>query len=222
MSKPSTTYFTEDTEKYIVEYNNSKDTLERERIFKEHIYHPFYKLAENIIHTFKFYYIDTETIENLKYEIISVLVEEKIHKFDPTVGAKAYSYFGTIVKRWLINYNNKNYKEIKRMESFQLSEESYELDEVFNKIDLSSFMDRWIERMYEQLEDIFPKTQERRIADAVLTVFKSRQELEFFKKKALFLYIREITDCTTPLLTKVIAKLKEEFYTEYYNYLESN
>lgn len=222
MSKPSTTYFTEDTEKYIVEYNNSKDALERERIFKEHIYHPFYKLAENIIHTFKFYYIDTETIENLKYEIISVLVEEKIHKFDPTVGAKAYSYFGTIVKRWLINYNNKNYKEIKRMESFQLSEESYELDEVFNKIDLSSFMDRWIERMYEQLEDMFPKTQERRIADAVLTVFKSRQELEFFKKKALFLYIREITDCTTPLLTKVIAKLKEEFYTEYYNYLESN
>ena len=39
-----------------------------------------------------------------------MLLEEKIMKFDSTHGAKAYSYFGTIVKRWLINYNNKNYK----------------------------------------------------------------------------------------------------------------
>ena len=40
-----------------------------------------------------------------------MLLEEKIMKFDALNGAKAYSYFGTIVKRWLINYNNKNYKK---------------------------------------------------------------------------------------------------------------
>ena len=106
--KSQANYFTKETEDYIVLYNNSDDIEYKNRIFTKHIYLPFYKLAENIIHTFKFYYTDVDQIEDLKHEIVSVLLEEKISKFDPTRGAKAYSYFGTIVKRWLINYNNKN------------------------------------------------------------------------------------------------------------------
>ena len=111
-------YFTKETEEYIVKFNNSEDQEYRSKIFTEHIYFPFYKLAENIIHTFKFYYTDVDKIEDLKHEIVSILYEEKIMKFDPTNGAKAYSYFGTIVKRWLINYNNKNYKKLKQIGSF--------------------------------------------------------------------------------------------------------
>ena len=209
-------YFSKETEEYIVLYNKSENQKEKEKIFTDHIYKPFYKLAENIIHTFKFYYIDSETVENLKYEIVSVLLEEKIHKFNADHGAKAYSYFGTIVKRWLINYNYKNYKRLKRSESFDPSEESYELeDSQKHEIDLSKFMDMWVRETYIKLEDLFPKESERKIADAVLTIFKSRNDLELFRKKALFLYIREITDCSTPLLTKVISKLKIGFYEKY-------
>ena len=124
--KSKANYFTKETEDYIVKYNNSTDSDYRAKIFTDHIYLPFYKLAENIIHTFKFYYTDVERIEDLKHEIVSVLLEEKIMKFDPTNGAKAYSYFGTIVKRWLINYNNKNYKRLKQIGSFTEMEESYE------------------------------------------------------------------------------------------------
>jgi hypothetical protein len=124
-TKAKSNYFTKETEEYIVIYNNSEDPVLRARVFTDHIYMPFYKLAENIIHTFKFYYTDVEHIEDLKHEIVSVLLEEKIMKFDPTNGAKAYSYFGTIVKRWLINYNNKNYKKLKQIGSFSDVEESY-------------------------------------------------------------------------------------------------
>ena len=88
-------YFTKETEEYIKKYNVSTDQEYRNKIFTDHIYIPFYKLAENIIHTFKFYYTDVDKIEDLKHEIVSVLLEEKIMKFDPTNGAKAYSYFGT-------------------------------------------------------------------------------------------------------------------------------
>ena len=55
-----------------------------------------------------------------------MLLEEKIMKFDPTNGAKAYSYFGTIVKRWLINYNNKNYKNLKKIGTFDEMQDGYE------------------------------------------------------------------------------------------------
>jgi len=214
-------YFTSETEEYIVKYNNSEDSDYRAKIFTDHIYLPFYKLAENIIHTFKFYYTDVEQIEDLKHEIVTVLLEEKIMKFDPTNGAKAYSYFGTIVKRWLINYNNKNYKRLKQMQSFSGIESSYEHDtddvDTTGKITLSAFIDAWVDTMYEQIDLLFEKESELKIADAVLTIFKTRNDLDIFKKKALYIYIREMTDCETPHLTKVISRLKEEFYDRYQN-----
>lgn len=211
-------YFTKETEEYIVKFNESTDQTYRQKIFTEHIYFPFYKLAENIIHTFKFYYTDVDKIEDLKHEIVSVLYEEKIMKFDPTNGAKAYSYFGTIVKRWLINYNNKNYKKLKQIGSWDDVEDGYmpnvnENDDI--GITLAQFMDKWITETYEILEEIFKKESELHIADAVLTIFRTRNDLEIFKKKALYIYIREITDCDTPSLTRVITKLKLDFQEKY-------
>jgi len=103
-------YFTKETEAAIVKYNNSSDSDERSKIYERHIHWPFYKLTENIIHTFKFYHTEVENLEDLQHEIMTFLLD-KIHLFDPAKGAKAYSYFGTIVKRWLIVYNQKNYKK---------------------------------------------------------------------------------------------------------------
>ena len=218
--KSKANYFTKETEEYIVKYNESKDPDYRAKIFTDHIYLPFYKLAENIIHTFKFYYTDVEKIEDLKHELVSILLEEKIMKFDPTNGAKAYSYFGTIVKRWLINYNNKNYKRLKQIGSFTEMEESYEGGKQYvndYQVTLSQFIDTWSESVYESLDDLFLKENEKVIADAVLTLFRTRHDIEIFKKKALYIYIREMTDCETPHLTRVISILKEDFKKKYQN-----
>jgi hypothetical protein len=218
--KAKANYFTKETEEYIVKYNTSVDQDYRNSIFTDHIYLPFYKLAENIIHTFKFYYTDVDKIEDLKHEIVSVLLEEKIMKFDPTNGAKAYSYFGTIVKRWLINYNNKNYKKLKQIGSFSDVEDGYmpgtigDLDNDTG-ITLAKFIDGWVLECYDNLEEMFKKPQEIHIADAVLTLFRTRNDLEIFKKKALYIYIREMTDCDTPNLTRVITKLKLDFKDKY-------
>jgi len=216
--KSKANYFTTETEEYIKKYNQSEDQEYRNKIFTDHIYLPFYKLAENIIHTFKFYYTDVDKIEDLKHEIVSVLLEQKIMKFDPDNGAKAYSYFGTIVKRWLINYNNKNYKKLKQIGSFDDMEESYNPDnnvESEGSITLSNFIDEWIIQVDSNLEEILPREEEQRIGDAVLTLFKTRGDLDIFKKKALYIYIREMTDCDTPKLTRVISTLKADFKEKY-------
>ena len=222
--KSKANYFTKETEDYIVKYNTSTDDEYRAKIFTDHIYLPFYKLSENIIHTFKFYYTDVERIEDLKHELVSILLEDKIMKFDPTNGAKAYSYFGTIVKRWLINYNNKNYKKLLQNEStpdsFALNVPSYmivgdpELD-YEGAISLGTYIDIWVSQTYVKLDELFLKDSEKRIAVAILTIFKKRSDLEIFKKKALYIYIREMTDCETPQLTRVISTLKKNFYEGY-------
>jgi len=227
MAKPQNKdnyYFTQETEDAIVRYNASSDPVFRDTVFKKEIYHPLYKLAENIIHTFKFYYLDVDSIEDLKLDVVSMLVEEKLHRFDATNGAKAFSYFQTIVKRWLINYNNRNYKKLKQVGSFEEMEDSYEVEglpDSERRIPLASIMNFFIESSYENIEELFPKEQDQKVADAILTLFKTRHDLEIFRKKALYIYIREMTDCETPTLTKVISKLKEEFYKVHKSYQDA-
>lgn len=208
-------YFTQQTEDAIVKYNNTLDPKIRADLFEKEIYNAFYKLAENIIHTFKFYYTDVTDIEDLKHTIVTVLLEEKISKFNPSIGAKAYSYFGTIVKRWLINYNNVNYKELKRLVDIDLidmdpidSEEYMES----SSVSLSEFFDFYVSTMYLQLDTLFFREQDKIIADAVLTLFQTRKDIQIIKKKALYLYIKEMVDCKTSDLTEVVKILKQEFY----------
>jgi DNA-directed RNA polymerase specialized sigma subunit len=135
--KKSKNYFTQETEDAIVLYNNTIDTDIRSKIYENKIHYAFFKLTENIIHTFKFYYTEVDNIEDLQHEIIIFLLS-KIHLFDPSRGAKAYSYFGTIVKRYLILNNKKNYK--KRIEVISMnghSEKDKErLESRFSKLGL--------------------------------------------------------------------------------------
>ncbi len=165
-----------------------------------------------------------ETIEELKHEVVCVLLE-KLHKYKQSEG-KAYSYFGTIVKRYLIVYNNNNYKKLKskgevaEIDTDQTitSELIKEKDEVIKVLD---FTDGYIKFIDDNLFELFPKTKEARVADAVLELFKKRERLDVISKKALYIYIREITEAPTPIITKVIKKLKSIYESQYGRYLET-
>src|SRR6056300_131604 len=103
----SNTYFTKDTENAIVKYNNTEDTGVKSKIYQEEIHYAFNRLVEAITHRFKFYHTEVDYLEQLHHEVETFLLS-KIHLFDPTKGAKAYSYFGTSKK---ISYNTE-YKEL--------------------------------------------------------------------------------------------------------------
>ena len=221
-AKKGVKYFTDDTEKWIVEYNSSTDPVYRAEIFTKHIYYPFYKLVENIIHRFKFYYTDVDNLEDLKHEVVTVLLEDKIMKFDASYGAKAYSYFGTIVKRWLINYNAQNYKKLTTNSSitnYDIVEENPKVYTDLNMMNLGNVMDRWVNDCNERLTEMFTKDSDLRIAEAVLTLFDKRDVIEVFRKKALYIYIREMTNCETANITSVISVMKSDFlkYKERYS-----
>ena len=103
-------YFNQTTENAIIRYNNTDDVGLKNIIYNEHISFAFDKLAENIIHTFKFYYFDVPS-EQVKHEVVSFLVMN-MHKFKEGKG-KAFSYFSIVAKNYLILHNNKNYKHYK-------------------------------------------------------------------------------------------------------------
>ena len=216
-------YFTQETEDAILEFLQTTDEIERNRIYNDKIRYAFYKLAENIIHTFKFYYTDINTIEELKHEVVTFLLE-KLHLYAQGKG-KAYSYFGTIAKRYLIIYNNNNYKKLqKHGEMDEIEEDKSFLDRTIREseddINLNLFIDLYVKYVDKYLYKLFPKPQDAKTADAVMELFRKRESLEIFNKKALYIYIREITDASTPQITKVTKKLntlRVKLYNEYYS-----
>ena len=222
--KKSGVYFTQETENAIVLYNTTLDSEIRSKIYQNEIHYAFFKLTENIIHTFKFYYTEVDNIEDLQHEVISFLLS-KIHLFNPEKGAKAYSYFGTIAKRYLIISNTKNYK--KRVDKAPIEElesderHSYNIDDTPINQKLTVFMDQYIDYCSKNLYTLFSKDGDAKIADAILELFRKRESIEIFNKKALYIYIREIIDAKTPKITKIANKLYDIFKEHYYFYLEN-
>jgi hypothetical protein len=218
-------YFTQETEDAIVLYNNTENPTLKSKIYEEKIHYAFFKLTQNIIHTFKFYHTEVEDLEHLQHEIIVFLLS-KIHLFNPNNGAKAYSYFGTIVKRWCILYNDKNYKsKIKKVAIAELEQDdsySYTLDSVSPQKDkLSHFIDQYVDYVTENIYDFFPKEFDAKIADAILELFRKRDQIDIFNKKALYIYIHEmIPDVKTPKITKIANVLYDIFKKNYLFYLD--
>jgi hypothetical protein len=222
--KVSKNYFTQETEDAIVLYNNNPDPVFRSQIYEDKIHYAFFKLTQNIIHTFKFYHTEVENLEHLQHEIIVFLLS-KIHLFDPSKGAKAYSYFGTIVKRWCILYNDKNYKsKIKKVSTDELLKDdthSYTIETSSVNENLSKFMDEYVEFVSLNIYEIFPKEYDAKIADAILELFRKRSSIDVFNKKALYIYIHEmIPEVKTPKITKIAGVLYKVFKNNYLFYLD--
>jgi len=225
--KPKTknNYFTEETEEAILEYRVSTDQAERNRIYNQRIHFGFYKLAENIIHTFKFYYTEVDKIEDLKYEVVSFLLQ-KLDLYNQSKG-KAYSYFGTIAKRYLIIYNQKNYKKLVNKIEIPNSEDD---DDNFRQAvtikdekdpDRVKIMEILVSELDAKLLNIFEKPEEIKVAYAILEIFRKRENIEIFNKKALFIYIKEMTDAQSNTITKVIKRIKILYLSILNKYIEN-
>ena len=219
--KPKTKqYFTKETEDAILLYNQLESEIERNKLYDEKIKYPFDKLVENIIHTFKFYHFDIP-YEDVKHEVIAFL-NEKIHKYtDPTKG-KAFSYFSIIAKNYLIIHNNSNYNKFKNTEQPEAIDDNRNvINEVMREEELDEkreFMDLFIKYMDENLNVFFKKQTDMAVADSVLELFRNRQNIENFNKKALYILIRDRTGVKTQYITRVINIMKEAYVEMYYNY----
>ena len=213
-------YFTKDTENAILLYNQLEDSHERNKLYDAQIKYPFDKLVENIIHTFKFYHFDVP-YEDVKHEVVAFL-NEKIHKYtDPTKG-KAFSYFSIIAKNYLIIHNNANYNKFKNTEQPEaIDNKRNVINEVMREEyvqEKSEFMDLFVKYMDDNLNSLFKKQSDIQVADSVLELFRNRQNIENFNKKALYIMIRDRTGVKTQYITRVVNTMKNAYAEMYYNY----
>ena len=215
-------YFTYITDKAIIAYNNEESWSKRNRVFKEFINYPMNKLVENIYHTFKFSYFDVP-YEDIKAEVVAFLVQ-KIDKFQEGKG-KAFSYFSIIAKNYLIITNNANYARMKARMGTEIIDDrrniSAEMAMSDHQESLRDFTNLWVDYYDTNLNNIFTNKRDIIVADTILELFRIRENIENFNKKALYILIRERTALKTQNITKVLNIMKRDYMKMYAVYCKS-
>ena len=203
-------YFNQDTENAIIRLNNETRPHMKERIYNEHIRTAFEKLAENIIHTFKFYYFDVPS-EDVKHEVVSFLYMN-IHKFTEGKG-KAFSYFSIVAKNYLILHNNNNYKRMKQHDGEDVMD--YKRDPIteLRSKEARTMKMEYIEQLAEywrhNLSTVFKRKKDLDVANAVVELIDMRENIDNFNKKTLYILIREMTGSNTQHITRVINVMRK-------------
>jgi hypothetical protein len=221
--KKSKNYFDVREEEAVKDYITAETQLEKEEIYNKFLKEPLDKMIESIIRRYKLYRKDME-YRDLHTDTHSFLMT-KVDKFKPAKNKKAYSYFGTITKRYLILKNKKNYQKLQdKGDLAEVDDDKKIKEETINSYysqdySITEFMSLYIAYVDKHLERLFPKEVDAKTADAILELFRKCESLDIFNKKALYIYIREMVDVDTPQITKIIKKLKViyvDLYNKYY------
>ena len=210
--KKSKMYFGQKTEDAIVQYNSMEPGCpKRDKLFTEKIYHPIRKIAENLIHTYKFYYFDGPTEEVIDEVVANMVINMKKYQQDK---GKAFSYFSVVAKNYLILNNNKNYKMGKIHDKLDVMDYNRDTNAEANRDDGVSFRLEVFKEMLDYWEDnfmtIFKKKKDIAVVDALLYLMKNNAGIENFNKKALYILIREMSGSNTQHITRVINVMKRK------------
>jgi hypothetical protein len=210
-------YFTKVHEEAIIAYTASTSNREKTKLYVEYIQPAFSEMVDKITYTYKF-----TTLPNIDVlrDDCKIWLTTILSKYDPNRGSKAFSYFSVITKNWFIHNVKKVSKQRKKEILFEnLSNEleqtymstvnNYEktrADREFWQL-LSEQVDVWIKTE----QNLNSKSNEMLVLRAIQELFREPKEIEILNKKAIYLYLRELTG----LKTKQIAVCLKKFRVRY-------
>lgn len=212
--KNNNIYFSAKHEEAIVKYAQTMDKKTREDLYRGLIEPVFDQMINKIVFTYKFNLLPN--IEDLKMECKGWLTTV-LNKFDPDKGSKAFSYFSVIIKNWFIHKVKRNTDKMKREQYFEdLKKESEEPELlVHNSYEEERNREEYWDNLYGELmdwqEDNDMKLNEKKVLQAVLILLENPDKIEIFNKKAIYLYIREITGLNTKQVASNLTMLKQKY-----------
>jgi len=206
-------YFTQVHEDAIVKYCSTEDLRAKEDLYMALIRPAFSQMVDKIVYTYRF--TNLPDIEDLREECKGWLVTI-LAKFDPNKGSKAFSYFSVVTKNWFIHKVKKNKKRLEREVSFEAVDYDLERDlmdkgESYQDKEVRKELIANLRKEMETWEVDFTKPAEKKVYDAVIVLFDSADEIEIFNKKAIYLYLREITGMNTKQVVTQLNKMRKKY-----------
>ena len=206
-------YFTQVHEDAIIEYNNSTDFKRKTELYETLIHPALDEMVDKIVYTYKFTSLPNiaELQQDCKVMLVTIL-----HKYDPSKGSKAFSYFSVITKNWFIHKVKQTTRRAKREVDYDSV--AKEIDEKHIQTHNPYFEKRQNEEfwtnLWKEIESWEPemmKENERKVYEAVKVLLQSIDQIDIYNKKAVYLYLRELTDLNTKQVVNQLNKMRKKY-----------
>ena len=212
-------YFDVREEMAVIRFLETDCPIERNKIYNEFLLKPLDKMISSIIRRYKLYRKDMN-YEEIHNDTHSFLMT-KIDKFKPAKEKKAYSYFGTICKNYLMGQIMKDQKETNRKVSY----EDISTD-IQNNPDLIYFIDneevsteeiikKFKVKLYENMNDKKITEQEQKLGRAISDLFENYKNMlpesnnNKFNKNVILFELREMTNLSTKEIRTCMKRYKK-------------
>jgi len=214
-------YFDIKEENAVKKFLLADSSEEKNKIYNEFLRGPLDKMISSIIRRYKLYRKDMDFVE-LHSDTHSFLMT-KVDKFNPSKNKKAYSYFGTICKNYLMGQIIKDQKENNRKVSYEdissdleeRSDMSYRIDE--EMLDSNTVISEYSKELRNFVDSVSLSENEKKLGFALIELFDnyetifSATENNKFNKNIILLSLREMTNLSTKEIRVSIKKYRQLF-----------
>ena len=209
-------YFTKVHEEAIVKYASSTRRQEKSELYMTLIQPAFDEMVNKIIFTYKF-----NNLPNIDYlrDDCKIWLTTILDKYDPNKGSKAFSYFSVVTKNWFIHKVKKNSKQLRRESSYEEIVTKGGSDSLGASSNIIEYTERreelefWMSLLnqLEKWDSDNLKANEKAVLHAVKVLLTNVDDIEIFNKKAVYLYLRELTGLNTKQVVNNLNKLREKY-----------
>ena len=206
-------YFTKVHEEAIIEYIIAPDSKRRTELYVNFIGPAFNEMVDKIVHTYKF--TSLPNIDVLRDEC-KIWLTTILDKYDPNRGSKAFSYFSVITKNWFIHKVKRNSLESKREIHYDDLSKTLEAEKLSTSNKYAAEREEkefwaFLWKEIDSWENINMKPNEIKVYEAVKIILLNSEHIEIFNKKAVYLYMREITGLNTKQIVNNLNKIRERY-----------
>ena len=216
-------YFDVREELAVIDFLNAETYEEKNKIYNDFLKKPLDKMISSIIRRYKLYRKDMDFNE-IHVDTHSFLMT-KIDKFKPDKEKKAYSYFGTICKNYLMGQIIKDQKETNRKISYEDISASIENDEMFSysiendSLDSVNVIAKFLNELNHTLLNDNLTENEIKLGQALCDLFGDYEQIFIgndnnkFNKNIILLSLREMTNLSTKEVRGSMKRYKSMYYT---------
>lgn len=192
---------------------------EKNKIYNEFLRGPLDKMISSIIRRYKLYRKDMNFTE-IHTDTHSFLMT-KVDKFKPSKEKKAYSYFGTICKNYLMGQIIKDQKETNRRVSYEdISASIEERPDMVYRIDddiveSHAIINEYLKELKDFIEKESLNDNEKKLGYALIDLFDNYEQIfsgadnNKFNKNVILLSLREMTNLSTKEIRSSIKRFKK-------------
>jgi len=215
----TTNYFDVREEEAVRAFLLAETYEEKNQIYNEFLRGPLEKMISSIIRRYKLYRKDMDFRE-ISVDTHSFLIT-KVDKFKPAKNKKAYSYFGTICKNYLMGQIIKDQKDMNRKVSYEDISQSLEQrpDMIYtidpDILDMELVIKKYLQELKDYINNESLSENETKLGYALVDLFENYETIfsgadnNKFNKNIILLSLREMTNLSTKEIRNSMKKFKK-------------